>query len=821
MLDSTNVSPPIDASAALAPLTSTAPPAVLTPLSRARDAACFGHKASTLAALIDAGFDVPAGFVVPVGGQPDRASLAAALEELGGAPVAVRSSGVAEDLDDASYAGQYDTVLDVTGADAVLEAIRTCLASANGARVATYELEADARSHEMAVLVQTLVRPDAAGVAFSANPLTGDRDEVVVNATRGLADRMVAGEIDSDEWRVRRTPSGDSITRAISQPQGAIDASDAAAIAALARRVEEVRRGPQDIEWALANGRLYLLQARPITMLPVAPEIEAPKGTWEKDASHFPGPVCPFAATTHLDGEVFGNLVSDIGLMIDNIEGRVIGHEVYIHIEPDDGGSKPPPWWVVGLVVRLLPSLRKKMRRAKEVLASGYLTELPRRWNRELRTRQLEAIERFAAVELAALDEPALVDHVRALRTFAGESMRLHFELVIPHAVGTHELVSTCEELLGWDTSRAAQLLQGLSTASSAPTRELAAIADLARPRGATRAIIETGAEGFLEELRAVDPEVHDRIREHLRFWGLRTFGPDVSAPNVADRLDLVAGSIAALIAEGAIPDLEPARQELIAEARARLSDPAARRRFDESLAFAELTYPLREDNVILTDQMVIGLLRVAGLEVGRRLVARGLVAQVEDVWMLTVDEAEEHLAHGRDARVLVKRRRAEMLWVSANPGPLHYGPAPSSPPSLRGLPEAARRLNGGLLFLMEEELARPAASSGDGIQGIAASSGVYRGKVRVITDVHDLHELEPGEVLVCPSTTAAWMMVFNKAGALVTDHGSVLTHTSIVAREHRLPAVVATQRATTELETGDEVIVDGTRGTVTLVSAS
>jgi pyruvate,water dikinase len=188
---------------------------------------------------------------------------------------------------------------------------------------------------------------------------------------------------------------------------------------------------------------------------------------------------------------------------------------------------------------------------------------------------------------------------------------------------------------------------------------------------------------------------------------------------------------------------------------------------------------------------------------------------------MLTVDELEDHLAHGRDARALVLRRRAEMAWVSANPGPPHYGPAPSAPPSLRGLPEAARRLNEGLLFMMMEELSKPGESSGDGIRGIAASSGVYRGKVRVITDVHELHRLKPGEVLVCPSTTAAWMMVFNKAGALVTDHGSVLTHTSIVAREHQLPAVVATQRATTLLSDGDEVIVDGTNGTVTRVDGA
>jgi phosphoenolpyruvate synthase/pyruvate phosphate dikinase len=124
------------------------------------------------------------------------------------------------------------------------------------------------------------------------------------------------------------------------------------------------------------------------------------------------------------------------------------------------------------------------------------------------------------------------------------------------------------------------------------------------------------------------------------------------------------------------------------------------------------------------------------------------------------------------------------------------------------------------LLFAMSQEVnATPPQSRDDGVlHGIAASGGTHRGRVRVITAVEQLHLLRSGEVLVCPSTCAAWMMVFHRAGALVTDYGSVLTHTSIVAREHRLPAVVGTHVATTQLVDGQEVIVDGTLGTVTRV---
>jgi pyruvate,water dikinase len=138
--------------------------------------------------------------------------------------------------------------------------------------------------------------------------------------------------------------------------------------------------------------------------------------------------------------------------------------------------------------------------------------------------------------------------------------------------------------------------------------------------------------------------------------------------------------------------------------------------------------------------------------------------------------------------------------------------------PDLRGLPASGRRINGALLFLMAEEMTRPPPQSEGVVRGISASGGRYRGRVRVITSVEQLHLLQSGEVLVCPSTCAAWMMVFHRAGALVTDFGGALTHTSIVAREHRLPAVVGTHCATTAFVDGEDVIVDGTLGTVTRV---
>src|SRR5215207_3727922 len=196
----------------------------------ATDAGLAGHKAANLARLTGLGFPVPPGVVVSTdavdriraqGGVPedlgDRLTLA--LEELGGGPVAVRSSGAAEDLPGASFAGQYESVLGVDGLAAVQEAVLRCAASARSQRVAAYAAgrvgDTGPAGPRMAVLIQAMVPAEAAGVAFTADPVTGDRDQVLVSAVRGLGERLVGGQTTPEEWRVR-----DQEARRVAGPEG-------------------------------------------------------------------------------------------------------------------------------------------------------------------------------------------------------------------------------------------------------------------------------------------------------------------------------------------------------------------------------------------------------------------------------------------------------------------------------------------------------------------------------------------------------------------------------------------------------------------------
>src|SRR5712692_9473757 len=245
----------------------------------AADAARVGGKAANLGELKRAGFNVPDGFVVI--GEPSE-NLAETLRAFGGGPLAVRSSAVAEDLVDASFAGQYETFLNVQGLEQLRKAIADCRSSASSARVGSYRANrAEAAPIEIAVLVQRMVAAESAGVALTANPVTGDRSEVSISAVRGLGERLVSGEAQGDQWVVRE---GNPQRRRSSED--AITADQASAVAGVARSAAAHFGKPQDVEWAFAGGELYVLQSRPMTALPAPVDWATPRVS----GLHPPGP---------------------------------------------------------------------------------------------------------------------------------------------------------------------------------------------------------------------------------------------------------------------------------------------------------------------------------------------------------------------------------------------------------------------------------------------------------------------------------------------------------------------------------------------------
>jgi phosphohistidine swiveling domain-containing protein len=818
-----------------------------------------GSKAANEAELLRAGFEVPEAIVIttdafhhflqanriPPDGAPEAVRSGAIPEEilnmlqagvngLGKHPLAVRSSGVAEDLPEASYAGQYETILNVRGEDDLEAAVLRCWASAFNPHVVAYRNRNGQSAKGMAVLIQKMVPADVAGVAFSANPVSGRRDEVVINAVRGLGERLVSGEASPDEWVVK-----DGEAHCQRAPESAIDREQVRAIADIARRVEAYFGAPQDIEWALAGDELYVLQARPITSLPdeqpemVPIPIEVPPGFWQQDASRFPDPVAPMFMSLgpELAMTAMQRSIMEFGLLTDGLEIIPIGGYGYQRLKPLGGKEPPPipmPTPLMWLLVRLMPAMRARMKQAKECVRADrpgvYVERWYARWLPELEERTGEIRD----VDLERLSDERLVQHLEEILAFFRWSVQIHG--LMNNSVGfiLYEFVSTCRDLLGWDEAQAFELVSGTSYKSTEPGRRLHELAQMAYDRPAVRRLLEQIDDEIATRLEEVDQGFADAVASYQRTYGCRSIRWDVLYPSLAERPALILRLIRDQMARGFDPtqikaELERERSGKVAEARAALTGNAeGLTGFERALERAEKAYPLREANQFYTFSTPMALLRYAFLEMGRRLAKKGVIRERDDIFFLNKEEACSALFEGADKTELVRHRKGEMAWAEANPGPAYYGDPPP-PPSFDFLPAEARLIMESLIWsfeqMMEYERSGQTQTAGETLKGIAASTGQYIGPCRIVADETEFDKIQPGDVMVCPMTSPVWSVLFPSLGALVTDAGGLLSHPAIIAREYRIPAVVATGNATSILQDGQMVKVDGAAGTIEVVA--
>ncbi len=390
------------------------------------DARTVGHKAANLGALLREGFPVPLGVVLPTG-VPDQA-LAAAVSEavtvLGDGPVAVRSSALAEDLDGASFAGQYETVLGVRGRSEVLDAVRAVRAAVNDDRVAVYrQAHSPDGAQGIAVLVQRMVASEVSGVAFTAHPLTGIREETVVTATRGLGEVLVGGEAAGEQWVVR----AGAAVRDRRAPTPVLSEQQALAVAELARRVETAFGGmPQDIEWTFAGGELHLLQARPMTALPDPVRWESPlPGGWTRNfriGEWLPEPVTPLCDTWLLPRmeKRYADKMRELVGVTTPVPLHVTINGWYYHAPMGAGGT----WRVLGLLRRprfLWAGLQSGRR--PEVGERVMIGPEAVRWRNDLLPRYRALVERRTAMVDSA-DDAALCALVDDIADIAGEYLQ-------------------------------------------------------------------------------------------------------------------------------------------------------------------------------------------------------------------------------------------------------------------------------------------------------------------------------------------------------------------------------------------------------------
>lgn len=809
-----------------------------------------GGKAAALLRLAAAGVNVPPGFVITTAAHARWQSggdLGATAQNIrqayrqlraaGAQLIAVRSSATAEDHPDASYAGVFTTVLGVAGEDACLAAVLRCWESAREGPTG-YRSDGQAPPDvSMAVIVQELVAAEAAGVLFTVHPVTQDPDLAVVTAAFGLGDPVVSGRLSPDTWVIDQAAGGRAEATIADKPvaqvvrDGALTevtlpaeqrtrpcltTAQLAELAALGRRLEQLAGHPQDIEWAYADERLYVLQSRNITTLGdeyytaalhtwLGPALRAGLAGqhWRRGSPMSALPVCPL---------FFTDMARFFAAHYDNMcrvrhqprpraaDFRFYRGWSYFNALTAQWFASMTPAGRRGPAARgyVIMQLRHPVMLGIATAARRYYRSRNRDWIPSLRA---------AAPDYAAATPAELLQFVNFT-----EGLRLRSCLVagngIEHckvwlAVVTWMLYNWADVPYPGDT--VAALTSGLPGGEThAETIALWQLAQLVQ-HGDERDAVQSGdlsglVDGpFLREFRLLQSRLahrgsSDRDFRHPR-WG--------------DDDSLMLGQVRAFLRFPGQNDPATAHARS-ASAReqqtARVLQQIRRRgplggirawTFAAALRELQVGWIFRDNQRHMFDHFLWNL-RCAYLALGRKLADRGLLDEPEDAFFCGRDELFAAVA-------------GELAWPAAAGRAAHRK---SAWPGYLADPPAME-----MSSTMAEPTAWPTGGSApapdDALRGTGGSRGAATGLVRVVPSVASLEELRPGEILVTHAIDPAWCPVFAYLGGIVTEESGILSHATVLAREYGLPAVIGLANATTLLTTGEKVTIDGATGRV------
>ncbi|MFJ4767724.1 rifamycin-inactivating phosphotransferase [Streptomyces uncialis] len=774
------------------------------------------------------------GIVVP---DDLAAAITRALARLGErSGYAVRSSATAEDLPTASFAGQQDTYLNVMGSTAVLQHVSRCWASLFTERAVTYRQRngIDHRTVLMAVVVQRMVFPHAAGILFTADPLTGNRKVATVDAGFGLGEALVSGLVHPDVFKVR---DGEVVAKAVAAKRRAVHArptggtrevaidprrqeepalTDAQVVrlVELGRRIEAHFGRPQDIEWCLLDDDFQMVQSRPITTLFPVPETGDQENHVYVSVGHgqmMTDPMKPLGlsmwqltalvpmrtaggrlfvdVTRHLASPASrAGLLDALGtddLLIRDALETVLDRDDFVPSLPDAGAGRPPsgtsvpigtdPAVVTGLIERSQASIAAL--------------------ERDIRTKSGPALFDFL------LD--AFEEHKRVL----GDP--LNFQAIMAGKEATRWLSDKLREWLGEKNAADKLALSAPDNVTSRMGLALLDVADVIRPHPEVVASLRgVEDEGFLDELAklAGGTEARDAIEDYLDRYGMRCAGEiDITRPRWRERPSTLVPAILDNVRNfepgAAERRFEHGRQEarrteedVLSRLRAlpdgdRKADEAKRMidRVRTFIGYRE--YPKYD---IVSRYFVY---KLALLEEAERLVRTGVLPEKEDVFYLTFQEFHDVARSNQvDDQVIRQRKDAFRTYHALTPPRVLTSDGETVAGVYRrdGVPAGA-------------------------LIGVPVSVGTVEGRARVILDLAEA-DLETGDILVTACTDPGWTPLFVGIAGLVTEVGGLMTHGAVIAREYGLPAVVGVQRATRLIRDGQRIRVHGTDGYVEIL---
>jgi pyruvate,water dikinase len=791
----------------------------------AADARLAGGKAWNCARLKQAGFPVPDGLVVPADAtRADIEGLAshpwlAALPA--GSLLAVRSSGIDEDASGHSFAGIHETRLDVRPAD-VLEAVAAIRESARSPQAIAYRKAmglAESRL-DSAVLIQLMVRPLVAGVAFTVNPVSGATDEIVVNSAPGLAEALVSGLIDPDEFRIAKRDGRARFARGAT-----LNAAQLEDLTALLLEIERHYGSPQDIEWCHDGSRFWIVQSRPITskaaaaagavewtranLAEVLPDVTSPQALAsfehilnQAQRHHMRGLMAPEHVLGPMCKSFYGRLYFNLSQLkhVCGISGmppasmmKSLGHPGEITEEDHRPLAVPLSQRLRG-VPHLLRLIWRHVR-AKRLLRAHDLRIAD--LNRRLLQADPDTLSDERMWALISEWSHGAPETIQIVLLFGGVVIYEDQLQAICRRVGVEFEPFLFAQLAAGERSVSAQQAFDLEAVAALARRDSNAAAqlrrdpiDLAQLRGALRgspflsafdAFLERYGHRGLYETDWALPRYAEDPTPLLHALRLHIAAAEAPPPRGVDRRERTA--------DEAWTDFERA---LNAFERYTLL-PIARR-----LTRRIKQYYLWREYCRFEMIRTLAVLRRWHLVLARRFVERGWLETEREYFLLLLDEVGEIIAQGPAALnvpAIVVRRTAEL--------------------------DRYRRIRMPLLMRESElpALIRTAGISvadGQGeLRGITTSPGLVEGEVAVIHDPGDFERMKRGAILVTRATDPSWTPLFTLASGVIVEVGGVLSHASTVAREYGLPALANVRNATKLLRSGDRIVLDATGGFV------
>ena len=803
-----------------------------------------GGKGRSLARLYQSGYPVPKGFVISTAAFAEEQLLPEAWRQVqdqlnvlragdGECAFAVRSSALSEDSDQASFAGEFETRLNLSRDEEILDAIQQVYRSRLGEKVQAYSrTRGMSATQEVAVVVQILVAADRSGILFTANPTNGERKQVMINAAWGLGEAIVSGSVSPDiivvDKKTKRILSrhtaikevmtvrkaGGTQDRSVEgrkQKQSVLSDAEAARLASMGIQIEALYGNPMDIEWAAEGDAFFILQARPITAIPDPP----PPVNWRLPKGAY---MAMRVNIIELMAEPLSPLFGDLGLelinasmldMLSSFMGRNIMPDTPIICVNQyayyNGSLKP-----MSILRLLLDSVN---------IARRMFTAPVERWTEQGRPAYLSTVEKWKMSDWSNLSNAEMLQASRSLFDASIDAYWSMVGGVLPAAWISEALFTFFYRMLIKRRSdpEASIFLLGFDSLPIRADQSLYTLAALAREQeGLARYLAGTSAKQLASDIQSGEkPQAvsqltwsdwRKKVHAHLEQYGHTIYNLDFANPVPADDpLPLLETCKLYLSGKGSDPY---ERQQAAIEHREAAASLVRKRvkgwrlkQFDRFLTLAQRFAPLRED-ALADIGLAYPLLRKMLRCIGERMVEAGAIEQPEDIYWLTREEvtaACAKLDHNLPVEGLSKgipeRKAATRSAQNVTP------PMRLPHLSLPWLKKLSMNLSRG----MERRK----------LKGVAASAGRVTAKACVLKGPEDFDQMAVGDVLVAKLTTPAWTPLFARAAAIVTDVGGPLSHGSIVAREYGIPAVLGTGDATRRIRNGQIITVDGDAGTV------